>query len=326
MLIDLVRFQTADGIRLDGALRVPPAGTASQLPVDALLLVHGTGANFYASSLLEAVAEHFVARGVAALLVNTRGRDILYTAGTSAGPRRLGAACERVDDCRLDIAAWLGWLAERGYRRVGLVGHSLGAIKGVYAMAQPDATGGWHAQNMDVMGVEGQLPHAPPRPSPPCSERATQAVQVTCLCAISPARLSYDYLCGSPAAEEFRATLERARQLIDAGQGETLMEVQFPIPYVVTAAGYLDKYGPGERFNVLTYVGRLRLPTLFTFGSSEVQAHVAFRGLPEAIEAAAEAAPNPLVQVAVVAGADHVYSGVRSELTARIERWLTKIT
>ncbi len=269
----------------------PPAGTTAQLPVDALLLVHGTGANFYASSLLDAVAEHFVARGAAALLVNTRGRDILYTAGTSAGPRRLGAACERVDDCRLDIAAWLGWLAERSYRRVGLVGHSLGAIKGVYALAQPDAP------------------------------------QVTCLCAISPARLSHDYFCASPAAAEFRATLARAGQLVEAGHGETLMEVQFPIPYVVTAAGYLDKYGPGERFNVLTYVGRLRLPTLFVFGSSEVQAQVPFRGLPEAIEAAAgdPAAPNPLVQVAVVAGGDHVYSGVRSELIARLERWIARL-
>ena len=105
------------------------------------------------------------------------------------------------------------------------------------------------------------------------------------------------------------------------------MEVQFPIPYVVTAAGYLDKYGPGERFNVLSYVGHLRLPTLFAFGSAEVQNHVAFRGLPEAIEAAvqAPASPNPLVEVAVIAGGDHVYSGVRSELMARLERWLMRL-
>jgi hypothetical protein len=260
------------------------------LPIDGLLLLHGTGANFYASSLLEAIAEHFVSRGVTILAANTRGRDILYTAGTSAGPRRLGAACERVEDCRLDIAAWLGSLKERGCHRIGVAGHSLGAIKGVFALAQADA------------------PHA------------------ECLCAISPARLSHDYFCASPAADEFRATLARAHELVEAGQGETLMDVEFPVPYVVTAAGYLDKYGPGERFNVLTYIGRLRLPTLFVFGSSEVQNHVAFRGLPEAIEAAAQGPPpHPLVNVAVIAGGDHVYSGVRSELLARLERWLTRL-
>jgi pimeloyl-ACP methyl ester carboxylesterase len=296
VLVDLIRVTTADGIRLDGALRMPPAGQGPQLFLDAVLLLHGTGANFYASSLLEAIAEHFVSRGVAALSANTRGHDILYTAGTSDGPRRLGAACERVDDCRWDVAAWLDGLTARGYRRIGLVGHSLGAIKGVYAVAQ----------------------HAIAQPDAP---------SVAWLCAVSPARLSYEYFCGSPAADEFRATLSRAQQLVDEGHGETLIEVDFPIPYVVAAAGYLDKYGPGERFNVQTYVGRLRVPTLFTFGSAEVQSHVAFRGLPEAIESAAQdpIAPNPLVQVAVIAGGDHVYSGVRSELLARIQRWLGRI-
>jgi pimeloyl-ACP methyl ester carboxylesterase len=288
MIVDLVRVATSDGIRLDGALRAAAAGAPAAAPMDALLLLHGTGANFYASSLLEAIGEHFIGLGVAALAANTRGRDILYTAGTSSGPRRLGAACERVEDCRLDVAAWLGLLKERAYRRIGVIGHSLGAIKAVFALAQSDAP------------------------------------QVDCLCAVSPARLSYDYFCASPAAEEFRATLARAQNLVDAGQGETLIEVEFPIPYVVTAAGYLDKYGPGERFNVLTYVSRLRIPTLFVFGSSEVQNHVAFRGLPDAVEAAAQGSPpNPLVQVAVIAGGDHVYSGVRRELLARVERWLT---
>ena len=93
---------------------------------------------------------------------------------------------------------------------VDIVGHSLGAIKGVYAVAQ---------ENM--------------------AQESTPSVR--CLCAISPARLSHDYFLSSPAAEEFRGTLARATQLAESGQGETLIEVQFPIPYVVTAAAYLDK-------------------------------------------------------------------------------------
>jgi predicted alpha/beta-hydrolase family hydrolase len=286
VIVDLVQVRTADGLRLDGAL-VAGSPAAAECPLDALLLVHGTGANFYASSLLEAIAQHFAGRGIAALLANTRGRDLLYTAATSDGPRRMGAACERVDDCRIDLAAWVGWLRERGHRRVGLIGHSLGAIKGVYALAQPD-----------------------PPPT-------------ICLCALSPARLSHDYFLGGPNGDEFRRTFERAQRLVDDGCGETLMEVQFPIPYVVTAAGYLDKYGPGERFNVLSHVGKLRQPTLFTFGSAEVRNHVAFRGLPEAIEAAA--GPGGNVRVAVVAGGDHVYSGLRAELIGRIEGWLRRL-
>lgn len=313
MIVDLVRTTTADGVRLDGALYVPrsasdetalPKRADAALPsgADAVLLLHGTGASFYASSLLEAVAQHFQNAGCAALLANTRGRDIVYTASTSDGPRRLGAAYELVDDCLHDLAAWLGWLRERGFARIGVIGHSLGAIKAVYALTQDDPT---------------------------------RSSGVAWLCAISPARLSYDYFCGSPAAEQFRTTLQQSQQLVEAGRPETLMEVQFPIPYVVTAGGYCDKYGPGERFNVLTHIARLRVPTLFTFGGSEVQSHVAFRGLPEAIEAAVSTAAEAgsaaksraaaPVEVAVITGGDHVYSGVRSELLARIDRWLRKL-
>ena len=287
MKAELVHTTTTDGIRLDGAL-VSPADDAGRHPtVDALLMIHGTGANFYASSLLSYLAEHFSKAGIAALLANTRGRDLAYTAGTFDGPRRLGAAFERVDDCRRDLPAWFDLLRGRGNRRIGLLGHSLGAIKGVYALA--------------VDGDDG----------PDC----------TCLCAISPARLSHDYFLASPRGEEFRQTLQRAAQMVENGNADTLIDVRFPIPYLVTAAGYLDKYGPGERFNVLNHLGRLPCPTLFTFGSVEVRDHIAFAGLPEAIEAAEHAH----LQVATIAGADHVYSGTRTELASRITRWLRSI-
>lgn len=291
MIVNLVRTITADGVRLDGALRSPDADATPDSPVDAWLLVHGTGANFYASSLLETIAGKMADRGIAALSANTRGHDILYTAATSEGPRRLGAACERVEDCRLDLAAWVTWLREQGYRRIGLAGHSLGAIKGVFALAQPDP--------------------------PPA----------VCLCAISPARLSHDYFMASSHGEDFRQTMEQAQRHVAEGNSETLMEVRFPIPYVVTAAGYLDKYGPGERFNVLTHIAKLRCPTLFTFGSEEVQNHVAFQGLPDAIQSAARDSdtPNSRVEVAVIPGGDHVYSNVRDELVGQIETWLAGI-
>jgi hypothetical protein len=291
MIVDLVRTTTADGVRLDGTL-VPAEKRDPVCAVDALLLWHGTGANFYASSLLEALAQHFAAAGIAVLLANTRGRDILYVSAVNGQACRLGAACERVDDCRHDLAAWFTWLQGRGFERIGLIGHSLGAIKGVYALAQP------------------------------------QAPAIAWLCAISPARLSHEYFLKSPKADEFRRTLERAQRCVAEGAPETLLEVEFPIPYVVTAAGYLDKYGPGERFNVLTHLRRLPCPTLFTFGSAELQTHVAFRGLDEAITTAAHDSEtgNSAIQVATIAGADHVYSGCRSELIARIDNWLRTLS
>jgi hypothetical protein len=58
---------------------------------------------------------------------------------------------------------------------------------------------------------------------------------------------------------------------------------------------------------------------LFTYGTVEVQQGIAFRGMPEELEARA-AAGLPL-DVALIAGADHVYSGAHAELASRLTRW-----
>ena len=48
---------------------------------------------------------------------------------------RIGAAFETVDDCRHDIAAWLDWMRTNVGPDVMLLGHSLGAVKCLYAAA-----------------------------------------------------------------------------------------------------------------------------------------------------------------------------------------------
>ena len=65
MLVDLVRANTADGVRLDGILLRPPAG-APKATVDAAIFVHGVGGNFYGSPLWDAVAPELLRRGIAA--------------------------------------------------------------------------------------------------------------------------------------------------------------------------------------------------------------------------------------------------------------------
>ena len=63
------------------------------------------------------------------------------------------------------------------------------------------------------------------------------------------------------------------------------MEVKLPLPYVITAAGYVEKYGPDERYNYLRFLARVPCPTLITLGSLEVTNNMAFRGVPEALAA-----------------------------------------
>jgi pimeloyl-ACP methyl ester carboxylesterase len=284
LLVDLVQVTTRDGVRLDGALQSPPAGRAPAVGVDGVAFFHGTGGNFYSSTLFDAFAERFLELGVAVLRVNTRGHDGISTAVTAKGGRRLGAAYEIVDDCRHDVAAWLDFLRQRVGPRAGLFGHSLGALKCLYALAQ-----------------EPQL-------------------SASCVAAVSPPRLSYSWFCESPQGLEFLATYQQAEQLVQAGQPGALLDVKLPLPFVITAAGYVEKYGPDERYNYIRFAGSVRCPVLVTLGGVEMENNMAFRGAPEALAGAA--ARQGRLRAATVAGADHFYTGVRREVVACVEAWL----
>ena len=282
MQIDLVQTTTRDGVRLDGGLW-SSAGPPT-VGLDAVAVVHGTGGNFYASTLFDELTARLRPLGVAVLRVNTRGHDGISTAVTAKGGRRLGAAYEVVDDCRHDVAAWVDWLRQQGYARVGLVGHSLGAVKCLYALAHDP---------LDVRGVV----------------------------AISPPRLSYTWFCSSPEAADFLATYQEAERLAEAGKPTALLDVTKPLPFVITAAGYVEKYGPDERYNYLRFAAGVRVPTLFTFGSVEAANNMAFRAAAEAVAGLGRAN----LAVATIDGADHFYTGVRPALLDRIAAWLSSL-
>ncbi|HJT36404.1 MAG TPA: alpha/beta hydrolase [Pirellulales bacterium] len=283
MIAEIVQAITGDGLRLHGALHQPSAKEAHGLALDALLLLHGAGGNFYGSGLLTGLIARLTASGLTVLSVNTRGHDAVSTAGSR---KYYGAAFEVVDDCRYDIAAWLEFLVQRGYQQIGLAGHSLGAVKAIYYLA-----------------------HEPQSP-------------VRRLVAISPPRLSHARFLSSPDAAEFSREFAVADDHMRQGRGETIMAVQFPLPYLVSAAGYLDKYGPEERYNLLNFVDRVACPMLFTFGTIELRRGSAFEGLPEELPARVRDAHQ--LKVAIVSGADHFYSSGLGELAGQIEAWLVE--
>ena len=125
MSLELVSITTSDGVRLDGTLRRPDAGVASRLGVDAVILHHGFGGNFYARSFFAQMQESFAAEGVAVLRVNNRGRDFAFPSPKGL----LGGGYELQDDSRLDWRAWVDLAESLGYQRVLLWGQSLGAVK-----------------------------------------------------------------------------------------------------------------------------------------------------------------------------------------------------
>ena len=215
MLVDLVRTTCRDGVRLDGAILAADEAAAPTLQIDAILCLHGVGANFYSSGLFEKIGPALAKLGINVLLANTRGHDWYYSQWIGGSFRQLGAAYEVVAECCEDVRTWLDFLRRRGWSRVLLTGHSLGAIKSVYALT--------HESDLNAAG----------------------------LIAISPPRLSYAAFEHSPdASPEFLGSIRTAQKLVEEGRGSELFWARHPFNAQISATSYLDKYGPAERYNI----------------------------------------------------------------------------
>jgi alpha-beta hydrolase superfamily lysophospholipase len=285
MAAELVHVETPDGLRLDGALQLPSC--AATMPVDAFLLVHGTGSNFYAPGVLETFARLGVESGCAVLRINTRGHDGMASIYGKSRSARGGATYETIADCRHDLVAWIVFLADRGYRRIVLVGHSMGGVKAFFAQA--------HDPHPSVVAIIG----------------------------VSPPRFCHERLAAGTRGERFRAEFARMQESMTQGQGEALVPVTQPLPFVATPAGYLEKYGPDNRYDFVRFLPQVACPVLILIGSESAAHSSAFDGLPETLQALGPTCPH--VELQVVAGANINYANDPQAPFERVAAWLTRM-
>jgi pimeloyl-ACP methyl ester carboxylesterase len=287
MIVDLVNVQTRDGIHLDGTWRKPHPERASQLGVDAVIFHHGVGGNFYSPGMFDQYSENLLERGCAVLRVNNRGHDPISRAVVGERVKRLGAAYEDMHDCRHDWEAWVDFAQAAGYQRIGLWGHSLGATKSIYYMA------------------------------------TQREPRVRCMVAGSPPRFSYAAFADLEEGEAFKQIASQAQLYIDRGHPETLIDAIYPIPLLVTAEVFIQKYGPEETYDILKYIPSVQCPLLIMVGTEEAQTMMAFQGLPPLLEKLAGAMDN--VTFAAIPGADHAYTHQRDYVWGEVSRWLEKV-
>jgi pimeloyl-ACP methyl ester carboxylesterase len=131
--VELVHTITSDGVPLDGYFRAA-SRPAADSALDLVICHHGVGSKFYTPSFFDAVGDALLGNGCAVLRVNNRGHDDAFL----VGERPYGAAYEIIDECRADITAWLDYAQERGFKRIALWGHSLGAVKTIYFLSVQD--------------------------------------------------------------------------------------------------------------------------------------------------------------------------------------------
>lgn len=282
MLVDLITITSGDGMTLDGIFCEPTAGVTPKGPVDAMLLIHGSGGSFYRVAT-KAMAEDLRNQGYACLAINTKGHDTVWSPQGSG--QYYGNALEILDNSRHDLRAGIDYLWEKGYRNIGLLGHSMGAVKvGYYAATEDDD-------------------------------------RVVTVIPISPVRLSYSYYMQSENADEFRSIIERADQMEAEDRAQEIMEVRFPIAQMFSAASYLDKHGPAERYNLVDLSPRIKVPMLVLGGEQET--HTRLRDCPQDMITAA--VNSPRAEFYIVPGGNHSLLNSMDIASARVLEWLASL-
>lgn len=260
---ELVDITTDDNVLLNGALYEPER--PNHTGVDAWLLLPGTMGTFY-SAVQKPFAVDLVAAGYPALTLNTRGHGMAWR---NRDGRMMGFAYEIVTECPHDIRAALAFLHDRGWSRIGLLGHSLGAIKGFYYLSTEEDPG------------------------------------VAAFAAISAPRMCRSRLIAAPRADEYAANIALAEQRIAEGKGDDPVVYSHPQgPAIFSSRAFVDKYG-SDQYDTMALAAHIRTPMLLTRGSKEIE--IMPDGYQEEILALA-AASHP-GRAVTVEGADHFYTG-----------------
>ena len=279
MLVDLISVVNNEGESLDGAFFAPASATLKISPVDAMLLIHGSRGNF-CDPATKSMAEDLSTQGIACLALNTNAHDTIWY--NPPGQNYKGNAFEILENTMSDLRAGIDYLEQRGYGAVGLLGHSMGAVRvAYYAATQNDS-------------------------------------RVAAIVPVSPVRLSYSYFLESADSEEFRLNLETAQRLIDEGEPDGVFRVNFPIPQYFSASSYLDKHGPFEKYNLINLADRIRVPFLALSGSRET--HTRLVGMAQ--ELAKAAVNSPRAASVMVEGGEHSLVNRTAEASAAVLQWL----
>ena len=115
---------TEDELRLQGVHYEPQSKDVC------VLVVHGMSGNIIENYFCDVLGKTLSKSGVGCIYGHNRGynhiNDILKKDGKTV---RMGAMYERFDECVFDIEAWVSEVRKLGYKKIVLLGHSLGCNK-----------------------------------------------------------------------------------------------------------------------------------------------------------------------------------------------------
>ena len=285
---ELVYVRSSDDIIDGGAIFMPPNRSAKPI---AIIWIHGWGVNFYYPTYVQ-TGRATAALGYAFISANTRMHDLGNVAGWRGGKRIRGGGYWGVADEEVrDLAAWVDFAEERGFKKVILVGHSAGwaAVRSYQAEEQDSRVVG-------VVLASGAV-RAETRPTDP-----DQLAEAKRLMAAGEG----DALIRDPK-RSFPSYISAATFLAIAN----------------SPAEYRDFFGV-QKETVNPGVTRIHCPLLALFGDrGDVGDEKDLKLLESSIQR--QASGPSRVSTVVIQNADHMYTGEEAQLAGAITQWADSV-
>ena len=140
---EIVNFSARDGFNLN-ALILSPDIEEKVLETPIVLQIHGVLGNFLARGTPRLIPPAMLKCGISTLSINTRMAFMGQIMGEGI-----------FDDAVYDVEAAMGYLEERGYRNIFILGYSLGANLAAYCMSRVSGT---NVRGLILEGCSFSLP------------------------------------------------------------------------------------------------------------------------------------------------------------------------
>lgn len=290
---EFCRVLTQDRLELQGLLVSPE----NELSRKALIHIHGLAGNFYENRFIDHIANAATNQGYYFLTFNNRGHDyisdFIYRDGVSSnlGYKQIGGAFEIFKDCVYDISAWIDFLKSRGISEIIIQGHSHGALKATYFLANnndPEIKGLILLSPSDDIGLQK-----------------------------------------ADLGEKFDEVLSIANDMVSKNKGKGLMPSESYV-YPISAATYVDSFSKNSPLGIFdkTNTGAdmkaalkcIAQPVIVIVGTR----NEAFLDGPNSFIDHIHYLFNHSTKFEghIIKGAPHNYLGFETEVAQKIEEWL----
>lgn len=259
---------------------------------------HGMEGNFYENTFISFMAESYTNAGIAFMTYNNRGHDYICDLKmyTSDGVKSIkgGTAFEKIADNAMDVEGAVKYCKSKGYTKIILQGHSSGANKIVYAIAE-------------------------------------KKLNVYATILLSPCD-DFGLYTSETSTKEINNYRQLAKRMVAEGKEEEFMPKEAYMGTLISARTYLECSEEGsaidvfpyrDKNNPFTYFSKVETPIFVSFGTNGDYLLQKFSYAEELLNSKKAKAAE--ISFNLIEGAAHNYRDYERELSNKIVDWICNL-